>query len=75
VIKLAQENGMEVVERPFSLTEALAAPETFLSSTTSFVRGIIGIDGSVIGDGTPGPVTRRLRALYLDYCRGAGSNV
>ncbi len=74
ILDLARENGMEVVERPFSLTEALAAPEAFLSSTTSFVRGIIGIDGSVIGDGVPGPVTRRLRALYLDYCRVASSN-
>ncbi|MDA0230131.1 MAG: D-amino-acid transaminase [Proteobacteria bacterium] len=74
ILELAREHGMEVIERPFSLAEALAAPEAFLSSTTSFVRGIIGIDGSVIGDGAPGPVTRRLRALYLDYCRGAGSN-
>ena len=74
VIKLARENGIEVGERPFSLAEALASPEAFLSSTTSFVRGIIGIDGSVIGDGAPGPVTRRLRGLYLDYCRGAGVN-
>ena len=74
VIKLARDNGMEVVERPFSLAEALAAPEAFLTSTTSFVRGIVGIDGTVIGDGTPGPISRRLRGLYLDYCRGAGSN-
>ena len=56
------------------LAEALAAPEAFLTSTTSFVRGIVGIDGTVIGDGTPGPISRRLRGLYLDYCRGAGSN-
>ena len=74
VIQLARDNGMEVVERPFSLAEALAAPEAFLTSTTSFVRGIVGIDGTVIGDGTPGPISRRLRGLYLDYCRGAGSN-
>ena len=49
VIKLARDNGMKVVERPFSLAEALAAPEAFLTSTTSFVRGIVGIDGTVIG--------------------------
>ncbi|MDP7343115.1 MAG: D-amino-acid transaminase [Alphaproteobacteria bacterium] len=74
LIKLARENGLEVVERPFSLAEALGAPEAYLTSTTSFVRGIIDIDGNQIGDGTPGPVSRRLRGLYLDYCRGAGSN-
>mgnify|MGYP000106044306 CR=1 FL=1 len=48
-----------------TVAEALAAPEAFLTSTTSFVTGIIGIDGAAIGDGAPGPVTRRLRALYL----------
>jgi len=74
VIELARDNGIEVAERKFSLDEALAAPEAFLTSTTSFVRGIVGIDGKEIGDGTPGPVTRRLRGLYLEYCRGAGSN-
>ena len=31
--------------------------------------------GKAVADGVPGPVTRRLRALYLDYCRGAGSNL
>jgi D-alanine transaminase len=74
VIDLARDNGIEVVERKFSLAEAMTAPEAFLTSTTSFVRGIISIDGEVIGDGTPGPVTRRLRGLYLEYCRGAGAN-
>jgi D-alanine transaminase len=75
VLKLARQNSIEIIERPFTVAEALAAPEAFLTSTTSFVTGIIGIDGAAIGDGAPGPVTRRLRALYLDYCRGPGSNM
>ena len=74
VIELARDNGIEVVEQKFTLEEALASPEAFLTSTTSFVRGIVGIDGREIGNGTPGPVTCRLRGLYLEYCRGAGSN-
>lgn len=74
VLKLARANSIEIVERPFTVKEALAAPEAFLTSTTSFVRGIIAIDGAPVGDGAPGPVTRRLRALYLDYCRESGSN-
>ncbi len=75
VLKLARENAIEIVERAFTVEEALAAPEAFLTSTTSFIKGIIGIDGKAVADGVPGPVTRRLRALYLDYCRGAGSNL
>jgi len=75
VIKLARANGIEIIERSFTVAEALAAPEAFLTSTTSFVIGIIGIDGNQIGDGTPGQVTRRLRGFYLDYCRKLGSNL
>ncbi len=75
VLKLARENSIEIVERAFTVDEALAAPEAFLTSTTSFIKGIVGIDGAKVGDGKPGPVTRRLRALYLEYCRGSGSNL
>ena len=74
VIRLAFEAGVEVAERPFTLAEAQAAPEAFLTSTTSFVRGIVRIDGSPVGDGKPGPVTVRLRDLYLTYCRGGRAN-
>ena len=45
VIRLAREAGLEVAERPFALSEAKAAPEAFLTSTTSFVRAIVRIDG------------------------------
>jgi D-alanine transaminase len=73
VIALAREAGIEVIERSFTLEEAHAASEAFLTSTTAFVRGIVRIDGAVVGDGTPGPITIRLRGLYLDYCRGASN--
>ena len=59
VIRLAQEAGIEVAERAFTLAEAQAAPEAFLTSTTSFVRAIVRIDGQPVGTGEPGPVTLR----------------
>ena len=74
VIGLAREAGLEVIERPFTLAEALAAPEAFLTSTTSFVRAVVGIDGCPVGAGEPGPVTVLLRGLYLTYCRGGRTN-
>lgn len=74
VIRLARENGIEVVERPFTLAEAKASPEAFLTSTTSFVRAVVGIDGSAVGDGHCGPITLKLRRLYLDYLRNFGAN-
>ncbi len=74
VIGLAREAGLEVAERAFTLAEAQAAPEAFLTSTTSFVRGIVSIDGHTVGSGAPGPATVRLRELYLDYCRNGRAN-
>ena len=74
VIRLAREAGVEVAERAFTLAEAKAAPEAFLTSTTSFVRSIIRIDGCPVGNGEPGPVTLRLRDIYLTYCRGGRAN-
>ena len=74
LLRLARENGFEVVERAFSLEEAKSATEAFITSTTSFVKGAVAIDDVTIGDGEVGPVTMRLRNLYLDYCRGPGGN-
>ncbi|MFM2129235.1 MAG: hypothetical protein RL477_781, partial [Pseudomonadota bacterium] len=67
VIALAARAGLRFFERSFSLKEAKAAAEAFLTSTTAFVVPVIAIDGARIGDGRPGPFTRRLGAEYHDY--------
>ena len=67
VIDFAREAGLDFVERAFSLAEAKAAPEAFLTSTTSLVTPVTRIDGAAIGDGKPGPVTRQLRARILQH--------
>jgi len=66
VMRLAQEAGLTLDERPFTLEEAFAASEAFLTSASSFVMPVVTIDGKPVGDGKPGPLTRRLRALYLE---------
>ena len=62
VLGLARAEGLDLDERAFTVAEAKAAPEAFLTSTTSFVLPVVAIDGCAIGGGTPGPVTRRLQA-------------
>ncbi|MGC1302127.1 MAG: D-amino-acid transaminase [Caulobacteraceae bacterium] len=69
LIELAREIQIRVDERPFSLEEAKSAREAFLTAASAFVTPIVAIDGVVVADGRPGPVTRRLRALYLDHAR------
>lgn len=69
VLDLARTLGLEVVERPFSLIEAKAAPEAFLTSTTGYVMPVVAIDGEAVGKGTPGPLTLRLREAYVQRIR------
>jgi len=65
IIKTAQELGFAFEEKAFSKDEALSAKEAFITSATSFVTPVIGLDGYKIGDGTPGPIARKLRETYL----------
>jgi D-alanine transaminase len=60
LLDLARAAQMEVVERTFTLEEARAAPELFLTSTTAPILPIVVLDGAPVGEGKPGPVSRRL---------------
>lgn len=66
---LAQESGIAVVHRRFTVAEALAAREAFIASASTLCQSVVRIDGQRIGDGTPGPVAMRLRALYIAFSR------
>ena len=69
VVKLAEERQLRVEERPFSVGEALRAKEAFITSATVFVQAVIAIDGRKVADGKPGPMTNRLREIYVDFAR------
>ena len=71
VLRFAREAQMEVEERSFSIDEAKAADEAFVTSATTFVMPVVEVDGAQIGDGTPGNVAKRLREIYLDESRKA----
>jgi D-alanine transaminase len=65
VLAYAREAQVGVEERPFTVDEARDAQEAFITAASAFVTPVVEIDGAQIGDGRPGPVTRRLRELYL----------
>ena len=69
VVKLAQERQLRVEERPFSIDEALKAKEAFITSASSFVQAVVSIDGNQVANGKPGPMTDRLREIYIDFAR------
>lgn len=66
VLRFAREAQMEVEERSFTIDEAKQADEAFVTSASTFVMPVVEIDGVALGTGTPGPVARRLREIYLE---------
>lgn len=70
ILDLAPSHGLKPVEQAFTRDDALAAREAFITSTTSFVLPVVRIDGAIIGDGKPGPFSRKLRQDYLAYMAG-----
>ena len=66
---LAEERQLRVEERPFTVDEALAAKEAFITSASLFVQAVVTIDGKTVANGKPGPMTDRLREIYIDFAR------
>jgi D-alanine transaminase len=62
--------GLRIDERSFTLDEAFAAREAFVTSATQIVLPVVQIDGRAIGDGKPGPVAIALRREFHRYAEG-----
>ena len=71
LFRLSQEHGVKIEERLFTVEEAYDADEAFLTSASQFVMPITEIDGKRVGGGQPGPVTRKLRELFLEEAQAA----
>jgi D-alanine transaminase len=69
VVALAEERQLRVEERSFSVQEALAAKEAFITSASLFVQAVVNVDGKDVAYGKPGPMTRRLREIYVEFAR------
>jgi len=70
VIEILRHEGYEVVEQLFGRDAFYVADEALMCGTAAEVTPIRSVDRRVIGDGTPGPITRRVQAIYLDAVRG-----
>jgi D-alanine transaminase len=62
--------GITWEERDYSVDETRNAREAFITSATSFVKPMVKLDGKPVGDGTPGPVTRKLFELFARHVKG-----
>ena len=66
VVSLLKRERLEVIERAFTPEEAASAREVFTTSSGAIVAPVVAIDGKPVGDGKPGPVTRRIQRLYYE---------
>ena len=64
VLEVIAEHGLKLEERPFTMEEAYAAREAFITSATQFVTPVVRIDGRPVGNGAPGLIASALRRDY-----------
>jgi branched-chain amino acid aminotransferase len=70
VIKLARQENLQIVEKNLTRFDLYVCDEFFLTGTAAEVIGIVEIDGRIIGDGRPGPITSLLRKKFFEYAHG-----
>jgi D-alanine transaminase len=67
ILELAANNSIPYREADISLDELLSAREIWLTSSTREISPVIMVDDITVGDGTPGPVWKRMISLYQEY--------
>ncbi|MBD0319510.1 MAG: aminotransferase class IV [Gemmatimonadetes bacterium] len=67
VLRIAAELALPVSETPIRVDELPRLAELFITGTTTDVMPIVRLDGHPVGDGTPGPVTRRLQDAHREH--------
>ena len=72
ILEAAREHDIPIIERAFTVAEALEAREAFISSSNSHVRAVTRIDGQSIGNGHAGELTTRLLDIYMEFMESVG---
>lgn len=75
VIELAKEEGLTVKEIPFTRHDLFIARECFMTGTAAELIPVISIDRRKIGEGVPGPVTKKLMESFQNYAQNNGTRV
>ena len=69
VLRYAEDTNFRLEERRFTVREAQDSDEAFITSASNFVTPVVEIDGMKVNDGSPGPVTMKLRDIYIEESR------
>jgi branched-chain amino acid aminotransferase len=74
VMTIARDQGYEVVEHALVRTDLYMADEAFFTGTAAELTPIREVDNRVVGEGKPGPITKRLQSRYFDVVRGSDTS-
>src|SRR5262249_48902007 len=74
VIRLAREMGLEVREGRVTRDQLWLADEVFLTGTAAEITPVREVDNRPIGEGTMGPITKKLQSRFFDLVRGADTS-
>jgi branched-chain amino acid aminotransferase len=75
VLELAAEAGLRCREGDYTLPQLYTAEEAFVTGTMGGLAPVVRVDGRIIGDGQPGPVTKRLTDLFADLTAATGTPI
>jgi branched-chain amino acid aminotransferase len=75
VMELARQNGLSVSEPDVTRYDLFNADECFLTGTGAEIIAVVKIDGRIIGNGRPGPVTGRLIKRYHELTKASGEPI
>lgn len=67
VLELAREAGIPTFEKTLTRHDIYVADECFMTGTAAEVIGVVKVDDREIGDGKPGPITRKLKTLFVEH--------
>jgi branched-chain amino acid aminotransferase len=71
VITMLRDDGYDVIEESMTRTDLYYADEIFMTGTAAEVTPIREVDDRAVGDGRPGPVTKRAQKMFIDTVTGA----
>ncbi|MBI5827413.1 MAG: branched-chain amino acid transaminase [Deltaproteobacteria bacterium] len=74
VMRIARDNALEVREERFTRDELYTADEAFFTGTAAEITPIREVDGRKIGQGRPGPVTKKIQSVFFDAVKGKVKN-
>ena len=67
MLEVLAAHGLELEERAFTVDEAYAAREAFITSASQIVMPVVRIDGRPVGNGAPGLIATALRRDFHDH--------